>query len=361
MRIFSFVLIACIIYFPSVGQSNISLPVPTGVFQIGTFTDEIQTSILDTFYNGDKKYIRLPLQCWYPAAIDTFNLSAKYSPLFPESDTIKTNSFYNKKITTALEKLPVIFFCIGRGMTKHEYTTAAEELASNGYVVVSFDMPYIGTTTLLDGRVIKASSRFKLPPGMITGPYEKVDSFFERASSLGASYVSSIIDYTKQQNEAFTSVLYRKIDLANMGIFGHSLGGRIAGQVIAENKLIKVYLSMEGIAPRILRMNGVQKPMAYMMSDGLAKNALSNYEQAIPKRKDDVYIIILKDFGHNSFTDYPVTANTSLNYKVQQEESVRITRKILVSFFDQYLKNNAKVEDVLLAEPLVEIRKYPKQ
>ncbi len=42
MRILHLVLISLIVSISSIGQSNISLPAPTGSFQIGTFTDEIQ-------------------------------------------------------------------------------------------------------------------------------------------------------------------------------------------------------------------------------------------------------------------------------------------------------------------------------
>lgn len=139
------------------------------------------------------------------------------------------------------------------------------------------------------------------------------------------------------------------------------MGGRIAGEVIAENKMVKAYISMEGIAPRDTRINGVRKPMAYMLSDGIVKNAIENYEQAIPKRKSDIYIIILKGFGHNSFTDYPMIDKSSANYKIDANESIRITRKILVSYFNQYLKTKEIFEKQMTGEASVEIKKYPKQ
>jgi dienelactone hydrolase len=236
----------------------------------------------------------------------------------------------------------------------------SEELASQGYIVASIDLPHIGTTKLLDGYLIKASPLFRLPSGMFDGPYEKVDSFFTNASILGTKYLKAAIEYIKKQNKTVTSPLYKKIDTKNFGVFGHSLGGRIAGQLIAESKIVKTYISMEGIAPRDIRINGVKKPMAYMLSEGILKNAIANYEQAIPKRKSDIYIVILKDFGHNSFTDYPVIVPSSANYKIDLKESIRITRKILVSYFDNYLRSKPSFESQITNEPLIELRKYTK-
>lgn len=344
----------------AVGQTTIQLPKPTGAFEIGTFTTELQTQIKDPFSTKENTFIKVPIQFWYPADSDTLKLSAKYSPLYKETDSIVTNSFYNLKFKSSITKAPVILICIGRGMTKHEYSTIAEELASNGYIVASIDLPYIGTTKLLDGNLIKASQQFRLPPGMLGGPYEKVDSFFVNASALGTKYMTSVIDYIKRQDKSIFSPLFKKADLNNFGVFGHSLGGRIAGQVIAEQKAVKAYISMEGIAPREIRINGVSKPMAYMLSDGIVKNAIANYEQAISKRKSDIFIIVLKDFGHNSFTDYPLISKSSANYKVETNESVRLTRKILVSYFDKYLKGKDNFEVQFTNEPLVEIKKHSK-
>jgi dienelactone hydrolase len=345
----------------AIGQSKTQLPIPTGSFEIGTFTTEIQTKIQDPFSIRTNSFLKLPIQFWYPAVNDTVRLSAKYSPLFKETDSVFTNSFYNRQFTNLVMKAPVVLICIGRGMTKHEYSIISEELASQGYIVASIDLPYIGTTKLLDGNLIKASQTFRLPPGMLGGPYEKVDSFFTTASALGAEYLNETINYIVSQNKTGTSPFYGKIDINNFGVFGHSLGGRVAGQLIAENKRVRAYISMEGIAPRNIRMNGVEKPMAYMLSDGIVKNAIANYEQAIPNRKSDVYIIVLKDFGHNSFTDYPVIAKSSANYKVEVSESTRITRKLLTSYFDMYLKSKGSFESNLTNETLIELKKYPKQ
>jgi|CXWL01.1.fsa_nt_gi hypothetical protein len=176
------------------GQTTIQLPQPTGIFQIGTYTTELQTQIKDPFSSKANNFIKIPIQFWYPSQTDTLRLLAKYSPLFRETDSILTNSFYNREFSSNLPQAPVVLICIGRGMTKHEYSIAGEELASNGYIVASFDLPYIGTTKFLDGNLIKASQQFRLPPGMLGGPYEKVDSFFVTASTLGTKYVNTVLE-----------------------------------------------------------------------------------------------------------------------------------------------------------------------
>jgi dienelactone hydrolase len=84
-------------------------------------------------------------------------------------------------------------------------------------------------------------------------------------------------------NTLKSSLFCGRLDIENIGIFGHSLGGRIAGQAIADNKKIKAYISMEGIAPRAVRQNGIKQTMAYLMSEDIVKYAMVNYEQSIPQ------------------------------------------------------------------------------
>jgi dienelactone hydrolase len=252
----------------------------------------------------------------------------------------------------------VIFICTGRGMSKHEYTIIAEELASHGFTAVSVDMPYISTTRLLDGRVIKSSPLFRLPPGMLAGPYEKVDSFFTAATAAGTYFMSEVYSYLEQTATSPSSGFYKKIDMANAGVFGHSLGGRIAGNFISENKNIQAYISMEGIAPAVVRKNGIAKPMAYLLSESLVENAMTNYQQAVPNRKATVYIITLKDFGHNSFTDFTFTDPVSAKYSISKERCANLTRNIIISFFSHHLLQKGGFDKSLKDIPEIAINKF---
>jgi hypothetical protein len=69
-------------------------------------------------------------------------------------------------------------------MSKHDYTIIAEELASNGFVVVSIDFPHIGFVKYSNGVTLAPAAEFKMPPGMLAGPYEKVDEFFWQLQRL---------------------------------------------------------------------------------------------------------------------------------------------------------------------------------
>jgi dienelactone hydrolase len=332
-------------------KSAVTLPAPTGKYAVGTTVFQwLNYSLKDTFTIYPNDYREVAVQLWYPALKTDGAVKAAYAPLYAGADSVTTNSWLLADFAADIAKAPLVIFCPGRGVSKHEYTIMAEELASKGFAVASIDMPYIGATVLLDGRYIKPAPQFRIPGAMLSGPYEKVDSFFQQANLIGAADVTLVINGLKMQNENKRSVLFGKLDMNNIGIFGHSLGGRIAGQALYDNKGIKAYLSMEGIAPPLVRKGGINKPMCYLLSEGLVKFAMQNYMDAVPGRKGLVYITVLTDFGHNSFTDFMFTAPGTYNYKVEENEAYRIGRKLMTSYFQQHLQG----KDTFLADMKLE-------
>jgi dienelactone hydrolase len=124
-----------------------------------------------------------------------------------------------------------------------------------------------------------------------------------------------------------------------VGIFGHSLGGRIAGALAANNQNIKAYISMEGIAPRRARLEGLLgMPVAMMCSSGMLPYAKDNYQTLIDGRKETVFMIELQKFGHNSVTDFPYVAPSQFNYKIEPKAGLMTSAGIVQAFFDAYLK-----------------------
>ena len=343
--------------------SKVQLPKPTGTYAVGVNVFQwVNYAEKDTFTRYSNDYREVAVQVYYPAQAGNESLSVKsrYAPLFKGADSVETNARLLIDVAATNRPFPVILVCPGRGVAKHEYSIMAEELASHGYIVASIDMPYLGDVRYLDGRVIPPHPQFRVPPAYFSGPYRRVDSFFVQASKIGATDVAFAINGLKMLNNNKRSVFFGKMDFDNMGIFGHSLGGRTAGQALGEIAGIKAYISMEGITPSDVRVNGINKPMAFIMSESLVKNAITNYEEAIPKRKHDVHIVILKEFGHNSLTDYPYTYPISAAYKVSPVVSAETGRSILRKFFDCYLNQKADFGEGIKGDPVVELRTYGK-
>ena len=352
MQKLSFVtLILCSLFlYPQ--ENPVQLLSPTGQFPVGTtifeWTDDSRS--IQTSEQQERKRT-VVVQFWYPAQTDNKAVKAAYAPMSEDYSSVFTNSYSNASISAQVDRASLILIAPGRGTAGFLYATLAEELASNGYIVAAVDMPEIGTVQYRDGSLIKPSTRFKPPQGMMAGPYEKVDAFFETPTALGTADLNFVLRMitalnTNDPDQRFTG----KIDLENIGIFGHSLGGRIAGQFAVDHRAVKAYISMEGIPPREVRYQGkLTIPVAMLCSSGTWPYAKDNYLSLIENRTHPVYMIELPDFGHNSVTDNPFIYPQQFSYGVDAGTGLELSRELLLHYFDSVLRENNRFETTLKA------------
>jgi hypothetical protein len=334
---------------------------PTGLYPVGTVTYEWTDNSREANYtsnSGDQRTI--VTQIWYPATIDSTSVLASYAPLSEDYRKVVGNSYLRAPFNAEVGNANLILIAPGRGTERFMYTTLIEDLASNGFVVASVDMPLIGYTLYGDGFVVKPSKAFQPPPGMMGGPYEKVDAFFEQPTAMGVLDLKFAFDHLKalniaDPNDRFTG----KINTEAVGIFGHSLGGRIAGSFTADHPFVKAYISMEGIPPRDVRYEGkINIPTAMLCSRGTLPYAVDNYNSFIDNAPSTVYFVIMDDFGHNSVTDNPFIYPESFNYKIDPEMGLKISRQLVTAYFQMQLKNKGQIEEDLNQIEQLVINKY---
>ena len=169
----------------------------------------------------------------------------------------------------------------------------------------------------------------------MAGPYEKVDAFFEEPTEKGYQDLMFVMKNIAELNEyAFEN----KLDLKNIGVFGHSLGGRIAGELTAKSEKVKALATMEGIPPRDVRFEGkIVVPSLMLCSSGTLKYAVDNYKSFIDNRNNTVYMTELVDFGHNSMTDNPYIYPGNFRYEIDSKKALEISRTLLTDFFKERL------------------------
>lgn len=296
--------------------------VPTGKNTVGTSVYEW----IDTQRDNRK----IAVQIWYPSKATSQNLN-KYS-ISKDYAHVSNRSVSNADFVKQRAKSPLVLICPGRGVEKFAYTCLAEELASHGYVVASLDMPEIGYVIYENGEIIKPNSAFRASRELMMGDYAKVDDFFEKPANIGMADLEFTLSMFK------TLKIANKINFQNIGIFGHSLGGRIAGAFAANNSAVKAYISMEGVPPRKVRYEGMNVPMVLLYSSGQPEVAMVNYRSVIEGRKSDVYLFELQGFGHNSLTDFPMITPSQFKYKIQPQQALVIGRATLLNYFNKYLR-----------------------
>jgi pimeloyl-ACP methyl ester carboxylesterase len=299
------------------------LSLSTGKFRVGSKTFEMT----DT----DRQNRIIPYQIWYPAQIAQVDSTYPYANSTDYAHVripFSPNARFNRKA----QNCPLILICPGRGVEKFAYTTLAAELASHGYVVVSVDMPEIGYVIYKNGQIIKPNPAFRPSRDLMLGDYAKVDAFFETPAQLGKADIDFVLKKLKE------SVFREKINFKNIGLFGHSLGGRIAGAFAASHPDVKAFISMEGIPPRPVRYEGMAVPMALLYSSRQPDAAMVNYRSVIEGRKADVYLMELNGFGHNSLTDFVLITPSAFKYKIDPKYGLMLGRQLVLDYFNKYLK-----------------------
>lgn len=337
-------------------SDSTKLPKPTGSLVVGTVTYEwtdVTRKINYSSYPSDNR--KIITQFWYPALADSNAKKAPYNALSKDYKHVQTNSTLSPAFAHTVSKAPLIIFCPGRGVERFGYTALAEELASHGYVVASIDMPEIGYVYYQDGFTLTPSNKYRAPRGLMAGPYEKVDEFYEEANQNGTQDVQFVLQHImtlskKDPSGRFTN----KIEMANIGLFGHSLGGRIAGNVAVKYKGVKALVTMEGIPPRDVRYNGLLRiPCAMWVSSSTLPFAKDNYQVLIDNRKAQVDLVELKTFGHNSVTDFPLVTPSQFKYEVDASLALRISRELMVDFFNSTLRHSKSVNSLSTSDVII--------
>ena len=330
-------------------SDTIQLIKPTGNYAVGTsvyeWIDESRSMKVGSNFVQQRAIVS---QFWYPITSKNNLTKAPYAALSKDYQKTIAHSFLRAPIAQNLNKAPFIVIVPGRGTERFLYTVMAEELASQGFVVVSVDMPELGYVTYQDGFTLYPSDEFKTPNGMMAGPYERVDEFYEKPTEIGYRDLEFVIRNIKGLNaKAFEN----KIDLKNIGVFGHSLGGRIAGEFTSRCNKVKALATMEGIPPRDVRYEGkIKAPALMLCSSGTLKYALDNYNSFTENRKNTVYLVELEGFGHNSLTDNPLIYPNNFNYEITPKKALEISRTLLSAFFREFLlgiKDNYEANSIM--------------
>lgn len=191
------------------------------------------------------------------------------------------------------------------------------------------------------------------------GPYAKVDEFFQEAAQQGAADISFALQRLAEVDRddpggRFTG----RLDFSRLGAFGHSLGGRIAGAAVAADPRFVAYASMEGVPPRAARNAGLDAAVLMLLSSELPDMAQPNIREIIPNRRNDVYLVTLQGFGHNSVADLPLLRPQEYGYAVEPVAALETVRDLLRTFFARYIRQLPSAMSAVEADPLVELERF---
>ncbi len=264
---------------------------------------------------------------------------------------IRTNSLADPAVSTAQPSYPVVI------MRSAGLNTLAEDLASHGYFVVGFDAPYrSGLVVFPDGHVVKRQSA----DNPETMSYEAGKQVANKLLPMWTTDASFVVDQLERLDKSDPSGKFTgRLDIAKLGIFGHSFGGATALQFCHDDTRCKAGMDIDGMPFGNAIQEGASQPFLFLLSDHTSelsttegREVLADIHSAYDHLKSSRHLVMIRGANHFTFTDQMVTKSS---YFVRAFLLVRggpgalrglaITRAYVHTFFDVYLKG-APVADV---------------
>jgi len=360
------VLVAAAIVIPIVFAA---VPSPTGPYPVSSAVFEwIDDTRPETLTIEPDDYRDLLVKLWYPAE---------------KSGAAAVSGEQNA--------YPVLIFSHGYGMNVDDYALELEDIASHGYIIFAINHPYEASLVVYpDGREVGMS--MEIVASLQSGEQEAInalltqyqssgeatakqalfmridDMSWEMAESSMNTWVADTL-FVLDKAEALSNgseTFAGRLDLENVGVFGHSFGGSVAGMVCLRDQRFKSGINMDGMLyGQQATQAALQVPFMEMTSGDIAAD-LNDYTY---KRSDTwVYRVHINGAGHNSFTD--LALNTSLQSQaelyacgtINPYQMRKIVSSYTIAFFDTYLKNGdaelLKGDDTSMPEAQFRIYAY---
>lgn len=260
------------------------MPQPSGPYLIGTQSFVLNDTARDEIYDDEIATRRFKIQMWYPAeTIDGYEqalwiedgveikraLTADWSlPSFilDHIATYPSSSYLSAPISMNQSSYPVVVISHGWSSLRTLYTDFAEELASNGYIVIGIEHTYGSLATRFSETDIEYLNRAALPRRSETPNY------LEFANKLVETYAGDIVytlDFITELNDE-NGFFKGKIDLSNTSAIGHSTGGGAAVKAAMDDSRIDRVIGYDAWVEPILEedlVKGLNIPVLYIRSE----------------------------------------------------------------------------------------------
>ena len=275
----------------------------------------------------------------------------------------KTYALPNAPVSDVAQRYPVLIYSHGLMGAGDENTSLCEDLASHGYVVVGIAHTYASALVQFpDGRKIGSALSF----GGLN--YQQGQDLLNQEMEVWVADTMFVLDQLKKYTTQPDAFLYNRLDMNNIGMFGHSFGGAAAVQMCRRDDRIKACIDLDGPLNGNDSTSAFHKPCIFILG-GLSETrlqditpmpeemlqaynwsredeernmqltllpAVNRLAQAIGK---DAYKIVIHGAKHATFTDKALlNQNESDANVIDGVLAHTIISSYVRTFFDVYLK-----------------------
>ena len=349
------------------GSSRIELPALTGPGKVGTvalrLVDDARTD--PSFRSGHRE---LMVQLWYPASAGGGGyapyLHARVASLIergnhlPDGTASRIVTHARLAAPVAPGRHPVLLYSPGSSELRSDATALVENLASQGFVVVTIDHTHESQfVEFPDGQLVRGTF-------VDTGPASNL-----RALRVRVADVRFVLDRLARLDDhgAFAG----RLDLVRVGMFGFSLGGATAAAAMLADPRIRAGADLDGSLYGPVVHAGLRRPFLLMLSPipaafkrrcGARCAHLSEFQffrSFYLHLSGPRFAVELAGSGHESFEDSvwikpqlaaiaPAAAGQFETGSIDARTAVGTVSGYLTAFFDRYLRD---VPQPVLGDP----------
>src|SRR5262249_25205855 len=347
------VLVLVLVLVPVLAEAPVGfdMPAPTGPYAVGTTAWRLVDGARPETFGPPGAVRNVEVLAWYPAAARRGGTPAPYlregldevrsfAKVFRVPDTtfdplasVRAHATVDAPPAAQPRKLPILLFSAGFTGIPSASTALVEDLASHGYAVLNVVHPYeMSAATLADGRIVSMLDATAAPLQPIR------DVFAEWAAEDDAmaavtrekdereqierlrGYLSTLkhtdmtvrrwVDDTKLVLDRLASLparsaaaqLAARLDPARVGVFGHSMGGVVAGQFCVDDRRCRAALNLDGI-PQYGTMIDASMRRPFLMIYSARPGRLGASDAIYRRAARPYYRVDVRDTRHLDFCD----------------------------------------------------------
>ncbi|HXQ38873.1 MAG TPA: hypothetical protein VN843_33025, partial [Anaerolineales bacterium] len=317
--------------------------------------------------SGKDEARRFMIQIWYPSEVSPGEKRASWmanaetfapaiatyidmpSFFLDHLALVKIPAYQESKVAPADAGYPVILFSHGWNGFNAQNSGQAIQLASHGYIVIGIQYTYVAVITVFPDGTVAKNNPSALPAD---APTEEYESAAHILSDQWAGDMAFTLEFMDAQNNDSGSPFYTTLDLANVGVYGHSTGGGAGIEFCGKDVRCKAVLGMDPFMRPVsyeVIQNGLSQPSFFMFSQRWADDVESRNNQLfkdfIPNVKQSFGVITINGTAHYDFTDLPLLSplapQLGLKGPINGRQVITIVNDYLLSFFNMTLKGQS--------------------
>ena len=355
-----------------------TIPKPRGIYEIGLRTYTIKDLDRLELYTEELNDTReFAFSMWYPASIDGSFKQAYWmdndqvpvglaksvglpSFVLSQITEVKAHAYLNAPISQEQTSYPLVIISHGWGGFMSLHTDLSEELASQGYIVVSIDHTYGSVSTKLSDKTVFQN--------LEALPDRSEDDFLEKANQLVYTYAYDVIktlDYLEEQNALTSNAFFKgKIDFDHIGLIGHSTGGGADVAAALNDDRITALIGLDAWVEPILEadiLEALSIPSLYLRSETWEDGENNDHLYKLITNSENARLYQISGTTHSDFTMAymlsPLMPLIGYTGSLDSDYLVDMQKDIIQLFFDEHLKGEMnEAIDLTFYNELIEIQ-----